>query len=357
MTMGVSTSEGASRGRTDERSRAVPVSQPVGEGNAAARIGVVVIGRDEGERLLSALRAVAPSGLPTVYADSGSKDGSPERARAEGVTVVSIGEPPFTAARGRNEGARRLRESHPGLEYVQFVDGDTALDSGWLTRAARALDSDPSVAAVCGHLLERNAQTSVYRRLMQIDWAGPVGEIAACGGNAMYRLSAFERAGGFRSALEAGEELDLCGRLVAAGGRVLRIDAPMGVHDSGIETFAAWWRRSERVGRAFATLLDDPLSQHVARAARAIRAAVIWGVLLPCAFVAGVAGAALFTPLAVLPGTIILLYLVQFLHIRSRAIARGMTAEDAALYSGSCAVSKFAYAQAWLRYRIGRRSR
>jgi len=329
-----------------------PTPDNAPDDDAAVRIGVVVIGRNEGDRLPSTVRAARAGGAPVVYADSGSTDGSVERARAEGAVVVAITEPPFTAARGRNEGLRRLRESHARIEYAQFVDGDTTLHPEWLARAAAVLDSEPSVAAVCGHLLERDAERSVFRRLMQIDWIGPVGEIAACGGNAMYRLSAFERAGGFRASLEVGEELDLCGRLTSAGGRVLRVDAPMGVHDSGIETFAAWWRRSVRVGRGYATLLDDPVSQHVGRAARAVRSSLIWGAVLPCSFVAGAVGA-LFVPwIAALPVAVACLYAAQFLHVRAGAVSRGLAGGDAALYSLSCTVSKFAYALAWLRHRV-----
>jgi cellulose synthase/poly-beta-1,6-N-acetylglucosamine synthase-like glycosyltransferase len=245
-----------------------------------------------------------------------------------------------------------LRESHREIEFVQFVDGDTALHPGWLSRATSVLASDPSVAAVCGHLEERDAQRSAYRRLMQIDWSGPVGEIAACGGIAMYRLGALEDAGGFRASLEAGEELDLCGRLTAAGGRILRIDAPMGIHDSGIETLAAWWIRSMRVGRAFAALLDDPVSRHVPRAKRAIRSALVWGAALPSLLVAGVVVAALCSWLALIPVAVVALYAAQFLHVRAGAVARGLTTRDASLYSISCTASKFAYAQAWMMYRI-----
>ena len=45
---------------------------------------------------------------------------------------------PFTAARARNAGFRRLREMVTDLAYVQFVDGDCELIDG-LARDARAL--------------------------------------------------------------------------------------------------------------------------------------------------------------------------------------------------------------------------
>lgn len=94
-------------------------------GTAFAGVGVVVIGRNEGERLRACLRSLSSAAGRIVYVDSGSTDASVALARTMGVQVVEldmrIG---FTAARARNEGFRRLRELVPGLAYVQFVDGD-----------------------------------------------------------------------------------------------------------------------------------------------------------------------------------------------------------------------------------------
>ena len=43
--------------------------------------GVVVIGRNEGERLMACLQALRAQPRPVIYVDSGSSDGSLERAR------------------------------------------------------------------------------------------------------------------------------------------------------------------------------------------------------------------------------------------------------------------------------------
>ena len=88
-------------------------------------LGVVVIGRNEGERLLRCLRSVAGRAGAVVYVDSGSTDGSVEAARALGAEVVLLDPAvPFTAARARNAGLERLVELRPVVERVQFVDGD-----------------------------------------------------------------------------------------------------------------------------------------------------------------------------------------------------------------------------------------
>jgi len=91
-----------------------------------AKVGVVVIGRNEGERLKRCLASVlAQHAGPVVYVDSGSSDGSVEYAKSVGIEVVDLDMTrPFTMARGRNAGFNYLLEHYPGCEFVQFVDGD-----------------------------------------------------------------------------------------------------------------------------------------------------------------------------------------------------------------------------------------
>ena len=114
------------------------------------QVGIVVIGRNEGERLVRCLQSVRGQGV-MVYVDSGSTDGSVPRARELGAEVVELDmSRPFTAARARNAGFARLRELEPDVEFVQFVDGDCEIEAGWIDRAAAVLQQDSSVAAICG---------------------------------------------------------------------------------------------------------------------------------------------------------------------------------------------------------------
>ena len=109
------------------------------------KYGVVVIGRNEGERLRQCLMSL-PRASVTVYVDSGSSDGSVQRARHLGADVIELDmRVPFTAARARNAGFRRLREISPDLEYVQFLDGDCELIDGWLEDAISFLNAHADV--------------------------------------------------------------------------------------------------------------------------------------------------------------------------------------------------------------------
>lgn len=217
-----------------------------------SRIGVVAIGRNEGERLVRCLASIGRD-VPVVYVDSASTDGSPAAAQAAGAIVHPLDlARPFTAARARAEGAGTLFERFPDTEFIMFVDGDCELESGWLTTAAGYLVAHRDFAAVCGRRRERHPEASFYNRLADYEWTTAVGETEACGGDAMMRATAYRAVGGFDATMIAGEEPELCGRLRAAGWRIMRLDAPMTIHDAATYRFGQWWRRGVRSGFGYA---------------------------------------------------------------------------------------------------------
>lgn len=106
-----------------------------------------------------------------------------EVARRMGVAVVNLDmEIPFTAARARNEVFQRLRQLHPDLAYVQFVDVDCEIVDGWLDNAAAFLDQHTEFAVVCGRRRERFPDKTIYNMMRDLEWNTPVGETKACGG-------------------------------------------------------------------------------------------------------------------------------------------------------------------------------
>lgn len=245
-------------------------------------VGLVVIGRNEGERLRVCLASVVGVVSLVVYVDSGSTDGSVALARDMGAHVVVLDmRQPFTAARARNAGFQALLALSLDVRYVQFVDGDCELMPGWLASARTFLARHPAYAVVCGRLRERHPERSVYNRLCDQEWDTPVGDAKACGGIAMLRTDALRVAGGFREDLIAGEEPELCVRLRADGWKVYRLDADMAWHDAAMLHWRQWWRRSVRGGYAFAEgvwLHGAPPEHHwVAETRRALA----WGLLLP----------------------------------------------------------------------------
>jgi GT2 family glycosyltransferase len=216
-------------------------------------VGFVVIGRNEGERLVACLRSILPHTDRIVYADSASTDGSRERAEALGVRTLRLDPSmPTSAARGRHEGLCLLQQLYPECRYVHFVDGDCVLDPRWPAKALAFLESHPDVAAVCGRRYERSPELSFYNWYMDREWNTPVGQAAACGGDALFRIAAYDAVGGFRTDLKAGEEPELCTRLREAGWTIWRLDLPMTEHDARMLRFSQWWGRAERSGYGYA---------------------------------------------------------------------------------------------------------
>lgn len=213
--------------------------------------GIVVIGRNEGERLFRCLQSLKGITHQIVYVDSGSIDNSPEFSKSLGISVIELDPSrPFTAARARNEGFVYMTAFCPAVKYVQFVDGDCELVEGWLTHAREHLEANPDWAIACGRRKERYPDHSIYNRLCDLEWDTPIGSAKSCGGDFMIRVSAFQSVGGFNASLIAGEEPELGFRLRKKGWKIVRIDFPMTVHDAGITHFMQWWKKMKRTGYA-----------------------------------------------------------------------------------------------------------
>ena len=169
------------------------------------RVGFVVIGRNEGERLSRCLESLLMVGDQIVYVDSGSTDRSVQLARNLDIAVCELdSSAPYTAARGRNVGFQEIRDRF-NCDYVQFIDGDCILEPGWVAAAMASLDENAKMAIVCGRRREENPAASLYNRQMDEEWNTSVGRADHCGGDAMVRMSAFEQVGGFRAELKAGD--------------------------------------------------------------------------------------------------------------------------------------------------------
>lgn len=312
----------------------------------AIDLSFVVIAFNEAASLracLDAVMAARPTGLccEILFVDGGSTDGSVEIARAAGVDRVLGGETRRRAAENRNLGWRAAKGA-----FVQFVDGDMALDPQWPREALALMETHADVAVVFGEL--REVRDNAFYRALQIDWQYPEGDALYCGGAALFRRDALEKAGGFPEDVRHGEEPLLCWRLRNDHGcRVWHRHALMARHDLAYTGFPDYWRRNVRVGETYAeiaALLKNTSEPFWTRECAGI---LRWaGILLGGLLVI------LFAPRIISLATLLL---AAALIIRKtlQTMRRGHTAGVGILYALHTYFSKLGGAWGILRHRFG----
>jgi glycosyltransferase involved in cell wall biosynthesis len=318
--------------------------------DALQHVGVVVIGRNEGDRLRQCLLSVRNCTAGVVYVDSGSSDGSVGTAQVLGAHVIELDTTsPFTAARARNAGISHLRALFPSLQFVQVVDGDCIVAEGWLNAAVLCMQQHENLAVVCGRRREQFLQQTIYNQLCDAEWNTPVGEAASCGGDALIRLSALEAVGGYDDSVIAGEEPELCWRLRQRNWRVFRIDQEMTLHDGRLMQFSQWWRRMIRSGHAYAQgwAMHGRSDEHFC--ARPILSIVTWSTMLP---LLGIALAWWSWGLSI--AVLILAYVALYVRIRRSRRRHGDDSRTADLYAQFCVLGKFAQMQGVVQYLLTR---
>jgi rSAM/selenodomain-associated transferase 2 len=101
------------------------------------KLSVVIPALDEVEQIEGAVASAVAEGVEVLVVDGGSRDGTPERARAAGATVISS-----SPGRARQLG---IGVEETRGDAVLFLHADTQLAEGWESAVRRAL-ADPRVA-------------------------------------------------------------------------------------------------------------------------------------------------------------------------------------------------------------------
>ncbi len=196
-------------------------------------ISVVVIGKNEGERLVACLNSVRAAlnvlAHEVVYVDSCSTDQSLQTAKAMGARCFLLAERQTTAGLGRYVGAKEARG-----EYLLFLDGDMQLQPGFAEKALMVIAAK-GYDGVCG------IREDVYLRGGKI--AGRNENYFGCtqeriapefGGALMITREALNACGGWATDTVACEEAELYARLKATGCRITEIPVPMILHTDAV---------------------------------------------------------------------------------------------------------------------------
>jgi GT2 family glycosyltransferase len=303
----------------------------------AQNVAIVVIGRNEGERLRSCLSTVVNQVKTVVYVDSGSIDGSPQYAASVNCHVVELDPTlPFSASRARNEGYARLMEQAPNIAFVQFLDGDCDLADGWLEQGLAALNQRQDVGIVCGHVRELYPEATVYNKVCDLEWQQTPGEIRSSGGRFIIRSEIFQAVGGFRPDVIAAEDDEFCVRVKRLGWKILQVDAEMARHDVAMNHFSQWWRRSKRTGHAFgqvSALYGRSEERYFVRDCQRIW---LWALALP---VLALCLAPFTHGISIL--VLLCAYLLQMANVFRAGLKRGWAVRDALVYCFFTVLFKF----------------
>ena len=313
---------------------------------------VVVIGRNEGERLMACLASLSSLGLLVVYVDSGSSDGSPQRAKPYCAEVVALNPSrPFSAARARNEGFLAVMTRQPETQLVQFIVGDCTLLPGWISSAAQAMEADPQRAVVIGPLQERNPNASIYNRLCSLEWKSLPGDLqnfGNLGGIMLVRASVFAELKGFNENVIAGEDSEFGVRVGAAGSKITKIATAMATHDADIHRFGQWWTRAVRSGHAIGQRFNLNGLSAARDCAKERRSVVVWGLALPAAVLL------LALPTRGLSLLLCLGYWVLAQRVTKYRLAQGDSPADARLYARFNTLGKIAEGLGLLKFQINK---
>jgi glycosyltransferase involved in cell wall biosynthesis len=214
-------------------------------------ISVVVCAYNEERHLEHCLSSLARSEYPTlevIVCDDGSTDRTLEIARSFPFRTLALPHGGLSAARNAGMGAATG-------EIIAYLDADATCDPEWLWSLARGFD-DPTVVAAGGPNLPY-AGAGLVERAVALSPGSPAEVLISDaraehvpGCNMAFRVDALRVIGGFDARYtSAGDDVDVCWKLLDAGGEIAFVPAAQVWHRRRA-TIRAYLRQQRGYGRA-----------------------------------------------------------------------------------------------------------
>lgn len=226
----------------------------------APTMSVIVCTRNGSQTLKACLESLGKLRYPKfeiLLIDDGSTDTVPEIVKAF-PAVRAFRQEPAGLSVARNLGMKEARGS-----ILAYTDDDCVAHPDWLLHLAHAFAGDANVAAAGGPNIPpppRNGTEAVVASAPGAPAHVLLNEVEAehlPGCNLAIRKTALEGIGGFRAVFTtAGDDVDICWRLRAAGGQLKYVPGAMVWHHRRFSV-GAYLRQQRGYGRAEALLMKE----------------------------------------------------------------------------------------------------
>lgn len=194
-------------------------------------LSVVIISRNEERNIAGCIESVLKAtedinACEIVLVDSASTDRTVEIAAKYPIRILQLDPSyPLSPAAGFYTGF-----SNTSGKYIQFQCGDTILDENWFRNALPVLEKEKQVAGAAGMVTQEPYDTRTAKRYVEYHKNLPVGEVTWFAGDSLFRRDVLLDVGVFNPYLLAGEEGELCYRMVDKGYKLLRLPYHMSHH-------------------------------------------------------------------------------------------------------------------------------
>jgi glycosyltransferase involved in cell wall biosynthesis len=231
--------------------------------SAGCLLSVVIISRNEEENIAKCLDSVLKAtkeieNSEIILVDSASTDKTIEIAIKYPIKILQL-RPHWRLS---PSAGCYIGFLHSSGMYIQFLGGDMILDENWFGKALNALKED-EVAGVSGICTQEMHDTKTARRYADYHRNLPLGEVKYFSGGTLFKREVLSKVGSFNPYLCAGEEGELCYRVIAGGYKLLRLPYHMshhlGAEETGWSAFKKRLRYTIAQGQIFRYSLDNKL--------------------------------------------------------------------------------------------------
>ncbi len=186
-------------------------------------ISVIIPALNEEHEIAQCLKSLTqldcpPKSFEVIVVDNGSKDRTLEivRSFSQVLNLKVLQKPGVRVSAVRNFGA-----SHASGSIFAFLDADCLVPRHWLNQGAALLDIDGvGVAGAHFQIPEKTGWVArTWYGQMTSEKQGDLMWVPSC--NTWVQRETFERVGGFDESIETSEDCEFCGRVRAAGLRVI----------------------------------------------------------------------------------------------------------------------------------------